>query len=90
MTINLPERCYCADVDYPMAVVGGANRNLSVYRLEGHPQEYKKIESTLKYQVKLCLFITKSKLDNRGNIMSLIVNFIIWPDYYYIIKIDFS
>ena len=51
MTINLEERCYCADVDYPMAVVGGANRNISIFRLEGQPEEYKKIESTLKYQV---------------------------------------
>lgn len=51
MTINLPERCYCADVEYPMAVVGTANRHLIVYQLEGQPQEYKQIESPLKYQV---------------------------------------
>lgn len=51
MTINLPERCYCADVEYPMAVVGTANRHLIVYQLEGQPQEFKQIESPLKYQV---------------------------------------
>ena len=51
MSLNLPERVYCADVDYPMAVVGTADRNIYVYKLEGQPQEYKKIESPLKYQV---------------------------------------
>lgn len=51
MTINLPERCYCADVEYPMAVVGTANRHLIVYQLETQPQEFKQIESPLKYQV---------------------------------------
>lgn len=50
LTINLPERCYCADVVYPMAVVGTAGRGIIVYTLEGTPQEYKKIESPLKYQ----------------------------------------
>ena len=34
-----------------MAVVGTANRHLIVYQLEGQPQEYKQIESPLKYQV---------------------------------------
>ena len=57
MTINLPERCYCADVEYPMAVVGTANRNLFVYQLEGQPQEYKQIEPPLKYQVCRLIFI---------------------------------
>lgn len=34
-----------------MAVVGTANRHLIVYQLEGQPQEFKQIESPLKYQV---------------------------------------
>ena len=51
MTMQLPERAYCADVDYPMAVVGTADRNISVYRLEQQPREFKQIESPLKYQV---------------------------------------
>lgn len=50
LTINLPERCYCADVVYPMAVVGTAGRGLIVYQLEGTPQEFKRIDSPLKYQ----------------------------------------
>nr|QBH73994.1 mitotic checkpoint protein and poly(a)+ RNA export protein [Thermobia domestica] len=60
MTITLPERCYCADVDYPMAVVGTAGRGLIVYQLEGKPQEYKKIESPLKYQHR-CVSIFRDK-----------------------------
>lgn len=49
-TINLPERCYCADVCYPMAIVGTAGRGLIVYSLENGPNEYKRQESPLKYQ----------------------------------------
>lgn len=50
MAINLPERCYCADVDYPMAIVGTAGRGLIVYSLENKPVEFKRNESPLKYQ----------------------------------------
>lgn len=50
MSINLPERCYCADVDYPMAIVGTAGRGLIVYSLENKPTEFKRNESPLKFQ----------------------------------------
>lgn len=60
LSINLPERCYCADVDYPMAVVGVANRQIIVYQLEGKPQEFKKLDSPLKYQHR-CVAIFKDK-----------------------------
>ncbi|XP_055705026.1 protein Rae1 [Phlebotomus papatasi] len=50
MAITLPERCYCADVDYPMAVVGMAQRGLIIYSLENKPTEYKRQDSPLKYQ----------------------------------------
>ncbi|XP_045476943.1 protein Rae1 [Harmonia axyridis] len=60
MNIALPERCYCADVDYPMAVVGTANRHLIIYQLEGKPSEYKRVDSPLKYQHR-CLAIFKDK-----------------------------
>lgn len=50
LSIQLPERCYCADVHYPMAVVGTASRGLVIYQLENQPKEYKKIDSPLKYQ----------------------------------------
>lgn len=60
LTLQLPERCYCADVDYPMAVVVTAGRGLIVYQLEGTPQEYKRIESPLKYQHR-CVSIFQDK-----------------------------
>lgn len=60
MTIQLPERCYCADVDYPMAVVGTAGRNLIIYQLDGKPQEFKRVESPLKYQHR-CVAIFRDK-----------------------------
>lgn len=50
MSIQLPERCYCADVDYPMAVVGTAGRHVLIYSLENKPTQYKQQESPLKYQ----------------------------------------
>ncbi|XP_011189810.1 protein Rae1 [Zeugodacus cucurbitae] len=62
MAINLPERCYCADVDYPMAVVGTANRGLIVYSLENTPTEFKRQDSPLKYQHRtISIFRDKKK-----------------------------
>ena len=40
-SLQLPERCYCMDVMYPMAVVGTASRGLVVYTLENSPSEFK-------------------------------------------------
>jgi len=60
LSIQMPERVYCADVDYPMAVVGTAGRGITVYQLEGKPQEFKKIESSLKYQHR-CIAIFRDK-----------------------------
>uniref|UniRef100_T1JGF8 Uncharacterized protein n=1 Tax=Strigamia maritima TaxID=126957 RepID=T1JGF8_STRMM len=50
LSLNLPERCYCVDVCYPMAIAGTAGRGLIVYQLEGQPQEFKRIDSPLKFQ----------------------------------------
>lgn len=61
MTINLPERCYCADVDYPVAVVGTAGAVVIIYSLENSPSEYKR-ETPLKYQHRaLSIFRDKNK-----------------------------
>lgn len=60
MTLNLPERCYCADVDYPMAVVGTAGRHVIIYSLETKPQEFRRQESPLKYQHR-CMTIFRDK-----------------------------
>nr|KAF6330824.1 ribonucleic acid export 1 [Myotis myotis] len=50
MVLQLPERCYCADMIYPMAVVATAERGLIVYQLENQPSEFRRIESPLKHQ----------------------------------------
>ena len=60
LSIDLPERAYCADVDYPMAVVGTAGRGIIIYQLDGQPKEYKKVESPLKYQHR-CISIFRDK-----------------------------
>ena len=60
MTIDIGERCYAADVDYPMAVVGTAGRGLIIYNLDGQPKEYKRVEPPLKYQHR-CISIFRDK-----------------------------
>jgi len=60
MSIDLGERCYVADVDFPMAVVGTANRGLIIYNLDGQPKEYKKVDPPLKYQHR-CIAIFRDK-----------------------------
>jgi mRNA export factor len=60
LTFQLPERCYCADVDFPMAVVGTANRQVIIYQLDNQPSEFRKMESPLKYQHR-CVSIFKDK-----------------------------
>ncbi|XP_037948335.1 mRNA export factor-like [Teleopsis dalmanni] len=52
LSLLLPERCYCADVDYPMAVVGSANKMISIYSLEGTPTLYAQEESPLNSQTR--------------------------------------
>ncbi|XP_040567735.1 protein Rae1 [Lepeophtheirus salmonis] len=61
MSINLNERVYCADVDFPMAVVGLSGRGIVIYSLDGQTiKEYKRVEPPLKYQHR-CVSIFKDK-----------------------------
>lgn len=61
-TIQLPDKCYCADVYGPMAIVSGANRYIKVYNLDQQPQEMKSIESPLKFQHRcVSIFLDKNK-----------------------------
>lgn len=62
-TIQLPERCYCSDVLYPMAVVGTAGREVIIYQLENRPQEFSRINSPLKFQHR-CISIFTDKKTN--------------------------
>ncbi len=64
-----------------MAVVSTANRGLIIYQLEEKPQEFKRVESPLKYQHR-CIAIFKDKKKNPAgtdssftlwNIMCLVI-----------------
>ncbi|KAI1701936.1 mRNA export factor rae-1 [Ditylenchus destructor] len=63
-TIQLPERVYCSDMLFPMAVVGLANRHIKMYKLDGQPQEISDIESPLKFQSR-CISIFQNKMNNQ-------------------------
>ncbi|KAL3309858.1 hypothetical protein Ciccas_011584 [Cichlidogyrus casuarinus] len=59
---DMPERVYCADVFYPLAVVVTASREVVIYNLENHPKEFNKSESPLKYQSRcVSIFLDKNK-----------------------------
>ncbi|RTG90876.1 mRNA export factor [Schistosoma bovis] len=51
LNLDLPERIYCADVHYPLALVGTAGRQIFVYNLENGPTQFNQLESPLKFQV---------------------------------------
>lgn len=62
LDITLPERVYCADVHYPMAVVGLAAKQIIVYQLVGQPSEVKKVDSPLKFQNRcMSIFLDKQQ-----------------------------
>lgn len=65
MTVNLTEKSYCADAQYPMAVVSLANRAIIVYSLENGITQFKQIESPLKYQHRcVSIFTDREKANN--------------------------
>ncbi|AQK40709.1 Protein RAE1 [Zea mays] len=51
---QLPERCYALTVNYPLMIVGTADRHLVVFNLQNPQTEFKRIQSPLKYQTR-CL-----------------------------------
>lgn len=51
--IDLPERVYCADVTYPVAVVGIAGRQICLFDLNKGPKMLPPVESPLMFQVLL-------------------------------------
>ncbi|KAF6031848.1 RAE1 [Bugula neritina] len=62
-SLNLPERAFCVDVVYPMAVVGTANKQVIIYQLDGQPREFRTMESPLKFQHRV-VSIFKDKKTN--------------------------
>ncbi|XP_074570869.1 protein RAE1 [Curcuma longa] len=51
---QLPERCYAMSVQYPLMVVGTADRQLQIFNLQNPQTVFKTITSPLKYQTR-CL-----------------------------------
>lgn len=51
-TQTLAERIYAMDVNYPLAVVGTADRNLTIFDLTKPQQPFKQLQSQLKWQTR--------------------------------------
>ncbi|KAG6837233.1 hypothetical protein H0H93_012627 [Arthromyces matolae] len=52
-TIQLPERCYTFDVQFPLMVVGTADRQVLIYDMNNLSTPYKTMESPLKWQTRV-------------------------------------
>ncbi|XP_001950323.2 mRNA export factor-like [Acyrthosiphon pisum] len=61
MTVNLPERVYCADVGYPLVIFGTASRGFVFYNLEGTPSLSGSISSPSAHQHR-CIAVFKDKV----------------------------
>eukprot|EP01117_Protostelium_nocturnum_P001455 TRINITY_DN11755_c0_g1_i1.p1 TRINITY_DN11755_c0_g1~~TRINITY_DN11755_c0_g1_i1.p1 ORF type:complete len:331 (-),score=49.90 TRINITY_DN11755_c0_g1_i1:22-1014(-) len=60
-TIQLPERLYCLDIKYPLAVFCTAERHIVVYNLSNPSTPFKTLPSPLKFQSRaVSCFIDKS------------------------------
>ncbi|KAJ6549185.1 WD40-repeat-containing domain protein [Mycena sp. CBHHK59/15] len=59
-TVQLPERCYSFDVQYPLMVVGTAERHIQIFNLTNPTTPYKTIISPLKWQTRVVSCFTAS------------------------------
>uniref|UniRef100_A0ACD6ABA8 Uncharacterized protein n=1 Tax=Avena sativa TaxID=4498 RepID=A0ACD6ABA8_AVESA len=49
---QLPDRCYSLAVNYPLMIVGTADRHIVIFNLQNPQTEFKRIQSPLKYQTR--------------------------------------
>ncbi|KAH8298522.1 hypothetical protein KR044_009483 [Drosophila immigrans] len=56
LKMNLPDRCYAADVLYPLAAIVCASNSIITYSLDRAPTEYRCIESRLEQQMRCISF----------------------------------
>ncbi|KAF8896566.1 WD40-repeat-containing domain protein [Infundibulicybe gibba] len=61
-TVTLPERCYTLDVQYPLMVVGTAERHVQIFDLSNPNKAYKTILSPLKFQTRVVSCFTASQI----------------------------
>ncbi|KAG0705704.1 WD40-repeat-containing domain protein [Suillus ampliporus] len=59
-TVQLPERCYSMDVQYPLMVVATADRHIQIFNLTNPNTAYKTIISPLKWQTRVVSCFTNS------------------------------
>ncbi|KAF7316996.1 Poly(A)+ RNA export protein [Mycena chlorophos] len=59
-TVSLPERCYSMDIQYPLMVVGTAERHIQIYNLNSPTTVYKSMQSPLKWQTRVVSCFTAS------------------------------
>jgi len=59
-TVQLPERCYSVDVQYPLMVVGTAERHIQIFNLTNPTTPYKTMLSPLKWQTRVVSCFTAS------------------------------
>ncbi|TFK75097.1 WD40 repeat-like protein [Pluteus cervinus] len=52
-TVQLPERCYGLDVQYPLMVVGTADREIQIFNLTNPGTPFKTMKSPLKWQTRV-------------------------------------
>ncbi|EAU85308.2 polyA+ RNA export [Coprinopsis cinerea okayama7 len=60
-TVTLPERCYTFDIQFPLMVVGTAERRIQIYNLSNPTTVYKELLSPLKWQTRVVSCITASE-----------------------------
>ncbi|KAF9443750.1 WD40 repeat-like protein [Macrolepiota fuliginosa MF-IS2] len=60
-TVTLPERCYTLDIQYPVLVVGTAERHIQIFNLNNPSTPYKTITSPLKWQTRVISCFTASQ-----------------------------
>jgi len=59
-TVELPERCYSLDVQYPLMVVGTAERHVQIFNLSNPGTIFKTLTSPLKWQTRVVSCFTAS------------------------------
>ncbi|PPR03085.1 hypothetical protein CVT24_012398 [Panaeolus cyanescens] len=63
-TVQLPERCYTFDIQYPLMVVGTAERHIQIFNLTNPNTAYKTITSPLKWQTRVISCFTGSPVNS--------------------------
>ncbi|KAF7323857.1 Poly(A)+ RNA export protein [Mycena kentingensis (nom. inval.)] len=52
-TVQLPERCYSMDIQYPLMVVGTAEKHIQIFNLNSPTTVFKTLQSPLKLQTRV-------------------------------------